>query len=256
LALAFAHNFVEIYDIQPTVPKLLYSIQCQVRCILNSARFFGHTRKDLVLASGTVFNDIYLWKVEDGQVFRELKGHEGVIFSIRFNHDASRIISASDDRTVRVWGSDDAPLILFGHTARVWDCMFVDGYIVSISEDSTCRVWNEEGDCVTCWEGHAGKNIWSCAVDPEHKTVATGGQDSGILLWSMRSIENNKVDAKDDLNTFVLPKGKDSIRNFSFVNDSTLVVVTAMGLVVFFVNNSCDGVINCDIKIYTKDKYE
>jgi disulfide oxidoreductase YuzD len=29
-----------------------------------------------------------------------------------------------------------------------------------------------------------------------------------------------------------------------------------MGLVVFFVNNSCDGVINCDIKIYTKDKYE
>ncbi|KAI8884166.1 WD40 repeat-like protein [Backusella circina FSU 941] len=111
--------------------------------------------------------------------------------------------------------------------------MFADKYIVSISEDSTCRVWNDEGDCIACWEGHAGKNIWSCAVDPEHKMVATGGQDSGILLWSLLSIENNKIDSRDDLNTFVLPKtrGKDSIRNFSLVNETTLVAVTAAGYI-------------------------
>ena len=63
------------------------------------------------------------------------------------------------------------PLVIFGHTARVWDCQFVDQYLISISEDATCRVWkntlvskgegDEEGDCLACWEGHIGKNVWS-----------------------------------------------------------------------------------------------
>lgn len=137
------------------------------------------------------------------------------------------------------------PLILFGHTARVWDCQFVGQYLVSISEDSTCRVWknallqedvadedNEnDNDCIACWEGHASKNVWSCAINPEHNVVATGGQDSGIRLWSFVSIKNSRIDSEEDLNSFPLPaeRGKDYVRNFAMVKDQMLIGATTEG---------------------------
>lgn len=78
-----------------------------------SARFFGNTRSDLMLASGTVFNEVHLWRISDrnedgdGVVYRRLVGHEGVIFGVRFNPEATMISSVSDDRTIRVWSLTD-----------------------------------------------------------------------------------------------------------------------------------------------------
>ncbi|RGB33966.1 WD40-repeat-containing domain protein [Rhizophagus diaphanus] len=206
LAIAFAHNFVEIYNIQNKT--CVYSIQCEERCILYSARFFGDTLNELILASGTVFNQVHLWDVMkknefgDGVVFKKLIGHEGVIFGVNFSDDGKTISSVSDDRTIRVWKTDrnekSNSLIFYGHMARVWDCQILDNYLVSISEDSTCRVWqnsidlnvNDEAsdvNCLACWEGHVGKSVWSLAIDPSRKIVATGGGDSEIRLWSLSS---------------------------------------------------------------------
>jgi WD40 repeat protein len=109
MALIFAHNYVELYDFKSTEPELLYSVQCEVRCILYSARIFGSTPETLLIASGTVFNQVQLWrpyvKNQDGDaiVHKKLTGHEGVIFGLQFNVDASQVVSVSDDRTIRVW---------------------------------------------------------------------------------------------------------------------------------------------------------
>lgn len=252
MTFVYAHNYVEIYDLKTITPELLYTVQCQVRCILYSARIFGHTPSSLIIASGTVFNEVHLWKPlekneqDDAIVYKHLTGHEGVIFGMRFNDDASQILSVSDDRTIRVWPLNDetkAPVVLFGHTSRIWDCQFVDEYLVSISEDSTCRVWkntllvdpeeDDNGDCIACWEGHASKNVWSCAINPEHQIVATGGQDSGIRLWSLASIKNNKIDSEDDLIAFPLPqeRQKDNIRNFVIVKNRWIVAATTDGYI-------------------------
>ncbi|GES97579.1 WD repeat-containing protein 6 [Rhizophagus clarus] len=258
LAIAFAHNFVEIYNIQNKT--CVYSIQCEERCILYSARFFGDTRNELILASGTVFNQVHLWDVmksnesKDGVVFKKLIGHEGVIFGVSFSDDGKLISSVSDDRTIRVWKTDrndkSNPLILFGHMARVWDCRILDNYLVSISEDSTCRVWQNsidlnvsddasDVDCLACWEGHVGKNVWSLAIDPSKKIVATGGGDSEIRLWSLLSVTNNKIDSDKDLIKIELPpvdsyahleeNTREHVRNFVLVDYSTVVIATNYG---------------------------
>ncbi|CEP20055.1 hypothetical protein [Parasitella parasitica] len=269
MAAVYGHNDVEIFNVAAT-REVVYHAQCKVKCILYSARIFGSTPDSLLIASGTVFNEVHLWKPfekhehehgrEDAPVWRKLTGHEGVIFGVRFNADASQIVSVSDDRTIRVWPltQDDSaqPLVLFGHTARVWDCQFVDDYLVSISEDSTCRVWKntltanhnddddeDTGDCVACWEGHASKNVWSCAVNPEHKIVATGGQDSGIRLWSFLSIRDNKIDSEDDLVALPLPeeRTKDNVRNFVLIQNRWIIAATLDGYIL-----KCDSAAAAD----------
>ncbi|KAI8335049.1 WD40-repeat-containing domain protein [Chlamydoabsidia padenii] len=259
IAIAYAHNFVEVYNMTTHAKSIqlnvFYRVQCKVRCILYSARFYGTTLGDLVLASGTVFNQVHLWRVNDlnedgdGQVSRELIGHEGVIFGVRFSQDGTMLASVSDDRTIRVWSlvnPKQAPLVVYGHTARVWDCQFVDDYLVSISEDSTCRVWKnglvvtDEGDssmdCLACWEGHVGKNVWSCAISPDHKMVATGGQDSGVRLWSLTSIKENNIDSEEDLICMRLTDQHrgDMIRNFALVNNNTIMASTDQGRLIKF----------------------
>jgi WD40 repeat protein len=258
MTLVYGHNDVEIFDL--VTQQVVYHVQCDVKCILYSARIFGSTRESLIVASGTVFNEVHLWKPfdkneqGDAPVFKKLTGHEGVIFGMRFNEDASQIVSVSDDRTIRVWplreGDNADTLVLFGHTARVWDCQFVDEYLVSISEDATCRVWkntlitpadeDDTGDCIACWEGHLSKNVWSCAINPEHKIVATGGQDSGIRLWSLLSIKDNKIDSEDDLVAFPLPeeRKKDNIRNFVMIKNHWIVAATSDGYLL-----KCDGTV-------------
>lgn len=79
---------------------------------------------------------------------------------VSWNGDGSRLMSASDDRTVRVWrvnlttaaqadtkSPGDVALqagpVLYGHSARLWDCQFGQGILVTASEDCTAR-------CVAC----------------------------------------------------------------------------------------------------------
>ncbi|KAJ1560967.1 hypothetical protein HK096_006508, partial [Nowakowskiella sp. JEL0078] len=107
LAVAFAHNFVELWDINKNI--CIRKVQCEERCILYSARFFGNRLENLLLASGTVFNQVLIWNPFvgepgfDGLVFARLQGHEGVIFNLRFNKMGDRLASVSDDRSIRIW---------------------------------------------------------------------------------------------------------------------------------------------------------
>ena len=62
-------------------------------------------------------------------------------------------------------------LVLYGHTARVWDARLLPNMIVSIGEDATCRLWNYNGQCLHVVEGHKGRSIWSMAIDMDKKLV-------------------------------------------------------------------------------------
>lgn len=62
VAIATAHNAVWCWEWQKNKKQLI--AQCEESCILYSAKFFGSYLDNLFLASGTVFNQILLWKVQ------------------------------------------------------------------------------------------------------------------------------------------------------------------------------------------------
>ena len=78
-------------------------------------------------------------------------------------------------------------LVLYGHTARVWDArlMLCDS-VISIGEDASCRVWDREGRCVKIVEGHRGRNIWSMAVDQDSGLVVSESDVGTLCCFSVR----------------------------------------------------------------------
>ena len=75
-----------------------------------------------------------------------LKGHSEDVYSVSFSPDGKRIVSGSEDNTLKVWDAQTGKetLTLKGHSSSVNSVSFSpDGNrIVSGSTDKTVKVWD------------------------------------------------------------------------------------------------------------------
>ena len=110
------------------------------------------------------------WDADSGQPLPiAFKGYAGAILSVATSPDGTRLLTASDDGTARVWdaATGNELLALRGHAGRVWEARFTaDGNaIVTAGADGTVRIWaapgGENADSATL----AGTS-WVAAVRP------------------------------------------------------------------------------------------
>jgi len=232
LYLISAHNTVLCWNINSNSHLVISS--CSNQCILYSATF-GTLHNEVVVAVGTVFNKVLLWKPvkkEDNshqfiETCKSFTGHEGVIFRICFKKNKSEILSVSDDRSIRIWSLEDESClqILYGHAARVWDaCFTTHDNVVSIGEDAVCLLWNILGSVLKKFTGHKGKSIWSLAVSDD--VVVTGGGDGSIRQWNINDNSTNNVTTKELL---IPANEKDYPRTLKFCNNEFLITSTNNG---------------------------
>ncbi|KAG6609917.1 WD-repeat protein WDR6, WD repeat superfamily [Phytophthora cinnamomi] len=215
-AVGLAHNLVQIWD--PVRNDILRSVQCAERCILYALAFHGRSLDELVVASGTVFQQILLWNPmenanEDSdcavEPVQRLHAHDGVLFKLAWSSDARALASVSDDRTVQLWSNNGETTVgqlhaprtanraellakeyspvfrAWGHSARIWDVCFWERGLVTASEDGLCKLWDLDGKCVATLQGHMGRHVWRAAVHPSQKVIATGGGDGAAKLWDI-----------------------------------------------------------------------
>ncbi|XP_071331330.1 tRNA (34-2'-O)-methyltransferase regulator WDR6 [Trachinotus anak] len=220
LCVAVAHNSALLLDVN--TGTALVQRSCLEGCLLYSALLLVHESwADAVLVGGTVFNQLVLWKPGGGggsgseckaPVERRLLGHSGVIFSISYLQEKGWLASASDDRSVRVWGvgalggpggkcGDLNPAclrVLYGHQARVFSVCLSPGKVFSAGEDGACLVWDWAGGgkVVRTLKGHRAGGVRALAVSEgtadEERWVATGGADGGVRLWRLKESEDRK----------------------------------------------------------------
>jgi len=147
-----------------------------------------------------------------------MEGHISVVTSVSFNHDGTKIVSGSRDRTVRVWNSEtgECVLTLEGHTQGVMSVSFNhDGTkIVSGSGDKTVRVWNSEtGECVLTLEGHTDF-VNSVSFNHDGTKIVSGSSDKTVRVWNSETGEC----------LLTLEDHTDFVNSVSFNHDGTKIV--------------------------------
>lgn len=154
------------------------------------------SENSILVGHGTSFGHIVLRELhtslsDPGLKPEVLHGHAGAVTQLRFSKDASRLVASSVDRTVRIWNRANTSyvthLVHFGHTARVWDVVFVDKErVASVGEDRTVRIWSAtaSGEHIS-HTPHDGRNVW--CVDYCDGRLATGGDDTAVKIRTLSS---------------------------------------------------------------------
>lgn len=126
------------------------------------------------------------------------EGHGDDVWDIDVHPTGNLIISASDDRTLKLWKSDESLLTNFiGHDARIRSVCFSPNpdskLIASASDDRTVRLWSLDGFEIGSLEGHL-EEVLSVNFSPDGKLLASAGADRTIKLWKSDGTLDQSID--------------------------------------------------------------
>jgi WD40 repeat protein/serine/threonine protein kinase len=138
-------------------------------------------------AANSVFQDI---RAADLQL-AVLSGHGDIVFFAVYSPDGSRIVTASNDKTARIWDAlTGAPLaVLSGHGGSVYNAAYSpDGaHIVTASTDKTARIWDARtGQQLAVLSGH-GDEVSSAFYSSDGTRIVTSSFDKTARIWDART---------------------------------------------------------------------
>jgi WD40 repeat protein len=124
---------------------------------------------------------------------RRFEGHTNWVISVALSPDGRRALSASHDRTVRLWNVETGEELRRMATGGGW----VEA--VAFSPDGRRAVSGHEDGVVRMWEVETGQElkrfggqkagVRSVAFSPDGRHVLSGGKDATVRLWDAESGE-------------------------------------------------------------------
>jgi WD40 repeat protein len=121
-----------------------------------------------------------------------LEGHEGIITSAKFNIDGTRVVTASVDKTARVWDSDTgAELMRFvGHEDSLNVATFSEdgSRLLTASDDKTIRQWRvSSGEQEYLLFKHSRGAVYAAYCAQDKRVLGVDQKHGSVLLWDLAS---------------------------------------------------------------------
>jgi WD40 repeat protein len=148
-------------------------------------------------------------------------GHERSVNSAAFSPDGSRIVTASEDKTARIWdaASSKEVAVLRGHEESVVSAAFSpDGSrMATASWDNTARIWDAAtGKEIAVLRGHK-ESVNSAAFSPDGSRIVTASRDNTARIW----------DAATGKEIAVLRGHRNAVTSAAFSPDGSRVVTAS-----------------------------
>ncbi|KKP07331.1 hypothetical protein THAR02_00528 [Trichoderma harzianum] len=116
-----------------------------------------------------------------------LDGHQAPITDIKLSKNESRIVSASRDKTIRIWDVSSGACIMTysGHDQPVAFVSYLsdDKYILSTEFEGVSKIWDTSLEALTTpYESHDGAII-EVIYSPNRRNIITTSGDRTLRLW-------------------------------------------------------------------------
>jgi WD40 repeat protein len=188
------------------------------------------TPDDRFVFSGATSSFVIVWDLEGEEWWvypdKLIIGHPQIVGAIAITPDGSKVISASQDETLKVWSvsTQNELQMLKGHSDWVNGVTVTPNgqKVVSASEDESIIVWdlNQGNEICQLWGHNSGVN--AVAVTPDGKKIVSGSDDNTVKLWNIETGEEifSFTGHTDGVNALAITQ--DGLNIVSVSNDNTL----------------------------------
>jgi WD40 repeat protein len=159
---------------------------------------------------------------ECGELIKTYTGHSDLISSIQIDEKSNRLISASNDKTIKIWNLESGECLktLDHHTHSI--LIIPNNKFISQPYDTTIKIWDLNSyECLKTLFGIL-PYVWSLCLISDNQ-IACGCVDGSVNIWNLdNSTKIKTFKAHDDYINYLLLFDKTKLLSCSDKNDKKI----------------------------------
>jgi hypothetical protein len=162
----------------------------QLACPCRDMRSIAFSPDDAWIAGGGRNGRIRIWDIEHARELTTFPAHEQRIRDLTFDVSGQRLITAGEDRAIRVWSVERwvEEFSLSGAPGKVLSmAALTDERLATACSDNVIRIWDlGSRELISQLRGHQGSVV---ALDANDRWLVSGSFDATVRIWPLDEME-------------------------------------------------------------------